>query len=493
MACAGNCRVKRDVERARDYEGLAARPMVAAGLARQHRNVSQKYKGDAMNRRISRSLIGLVCAFFVIAAQADGYESSEETRQLREQIELMQQQLVRMQQRLDDLESEKDEIEQVRQVAQDQLQRLDQVEEIDQRVAQIEQAAVERQDGIDFGGAVRLNYAWRDFDEQNKDRFGDFEMELFRINVSGSVGDVLLDAEWRRYNDFQAIHHAWVGYNFNDALQMQVGITQTPFGILPFASHSFWFGGTYYLGFEDDYDTGVKFVHTPNEDWTFHYAFFKNPEFANDSRFGRYSFDLVTSGEQQNSETNQLNLRAERHLVVNDDFRVDLGISGQAGQIYNRSTEKNGDRWAVGLHADAYYRNWNLQLQGIRYEYNPDNPDGVSNDFVQKGAFDFPFLMAAEANVVSANIARSFNTHWGPITGVTCYNNFTWIDPDVDNSAESIQNVTGCSVAAGGMFTYFDWIAGKNMWFAGGDGIGLDATTAGKWRSRLNINIGYYF
>ena len=353
-------------------------------------------------------------------------------------------------------------------------------------------AAGAEEDGVEFGGAVRLNYAWRDYDDQNKDRLGDFELELFRVNVRGTVGEIMLNAEWRQYNGFQAIHHAWVGYEFSDDLHVELGITQVPFGILPFASHSFWFGGTYYMGFEDDYDAGVKLVQQAG-DWTFHYAFFKNPEYADDSRTERYSFDLVTGGEQQNSETNQLNFRAARLLQHQDDYSTELGLSLQGGQIYNRATERDGDRWAVAAHMNGNYGPWNLHLQGIRYEYNPRNPAGVSRDFVQFGAFEFPFLVAAKGNVLSANVARSFDVSWGPVTGLNCYNNFTYIDPDVDDSAESIQNVTGCSVSAGGVFAYFDWIAGRNMWFAGGDGIGLDGASAGKWRSRLNINIGYYF
>jgi hypothetical protein len=347
-------------------------------------------------------------------------------------------------------------------------------------------------DGIEFGGAVRLNYAWRDYDTQNKDRIGDFELELFRVNVRGTVGDVILDAEWRRYNDFQAIHHAWFGYRFDDDRHVELGITQVPFGILPYASHSFWFGGTYYMGFEDDYDTGVKFVQQAG-DWTFHYAFFKNPEYTNDGRADRYSFDLVTGGDQQNTETNQLNFRAARLLQHAETRSTELGLSLQAGQMYNRATERNGDRWAAAAHMNGNYGPWNLQLQGIAYEFNPKNPDGVSDDFVQFGAFAFPFLVASKGSVWSANLARSFEVNWGPVTGMTCYNNLTYIDPRSDNSAESVQNVTGCAVSAGGLYTYFDWIAGKNMWFAGGDGIGLDGASAGRWRSRLNINLGYYF
>ena len=347
-------------------------------------------------------------------------------------------------------------------------------------------------DGVTFGGAVRLNYAWRDYDRQNKDRLGDFELELIRLNMRGTLGEVMLDAEWRRYNDFQAIHHAWVGYRFTDTLHAELGITQVPFGILPYASHSFWFGGTYYMGFEDDYDTGIKLVHALS-DWTFHYAFFKNPEYADDSRAGRYSFDLVTSDDQQNSETNQVNVRAARVFRQADDQSTELGVSLQGGRIYNRLTERNGHRWAVAAHLNAERGPWNLQLQGITYSYSPKNPEGVSRDFLQFGAFNSPFLIAARGQVWSANLARAFDIAWGPVTGGTCYNNFTYINPRVDNSANSIQNITGCAISAGGLHSYIDWIAGRNMWFAGGDGIGLAEGSSGRWRSRLNINVGYYF
>ena len=55
-------------------------------------------------------------------------------------------------------------------------------------------AAPAEEEGIDFGGAVRLNYAWRDYDDTNKDRAGDFELELFRINARGTVGEVIIES-----------------------------------------------------------------------------------------------------------------------------------------------------------------------------------------------------------------------------------------------------------------------------------------------------------
>ncbi|MEM6983415.1 MAG: carbohydrate porin, partial [Pseudomonadota bacterium] len=58
-----------------------------------------------------------------------------------------------------------------------------------------------------------------------------------------------------------------------------------------------------------------------------------------------------------------------------------------------------------------------------------------------------------------------------------------------DNSRDTWMNVTGFSVAAGGLFTYFDLVHGKNMPFVGGSLAGDSSET----ERRFNINIGYYF
>jgi len=50
-------------------------------------------------------------------------------------------------------------------------------------------------------------------------------------------------------------------------------------------------------------------------------------------------------------------------------------------------------------------------------------------------------------------------------------------------------NVTGVSVAAGGLFTYFDFVHAKNQPFVGGSIAGDSSET----EKRFNINIGYYF
>ena len=159
-----------------------------------------------------------------------------------------------------------------------------------------------------IGGAARLNYGWRDFSQQDKDKVGDFGLELFRLDVDGDYGNFGLSVQYRWYAPFEAVHHAFISCELSPEWEAQLGIHQIPFGILPYASHSFWFGATYYLGFEDDYDSGLKLLYE-NGAWDLQLAFYKNPEYLNSSRAERYSFDLVTHGEQANEETNQFNFR----------------------------------------------------------------------------------------------------------------------------------------------------------------------------------------
>ena len=156
----------------------------------------------------------------------------------------------------------------------------------------IESDIDEKAGKIDLGGAVRFNYVYREFQANSRSKGGDFEFDLFRLNVDGQYHDLLVSAEYRWYSFMNVIHHGWIGYDFSDTWQGQFGITKVPFGILPFASHSWWFGIPYYIGLEDDYDMGVKFVRE-KAPWNLQLAFFKNGEWGDAGDTERYSFDVV--------------------------------------------------------------------------------------------------------------------------------------------------------------------------------------------------------
>ncbi len=192
---------------------------------------------------------------------------------------------------------------------------------------------------VRVGGAVRVNYYWKDFDEGLRERQGDAGLELFRLNLDGSKNDVLVSAEYRWYTYFDAIHHAWAGADLRDGGRVQAGVTRAPFGLLPYAAHNYWFGVPYFIGLGDDYDLGVKYLRQPGA-WDFRAAFFKNGELGDPANLNRYSLDVVSVGadsdagleEDRNRETNQVNARVAYTFGKDTFCPAEAGISGQWGQ-----------------------------------------------------------------------------------------------------------------------------------------------------------------
>lgn len=345
---------------------------------------------------------------------------------------------------------------------------------------------------IKFGGAVRINYAWKDYDDQNKDKTGEFGFELFRLNADIDYKDIFLSVEYRWYDNFYAVRYGYFGYHVNNNLSFQIGVHQVPFGMNPYASHSFWFNATYYLGFEDDYDAGIKFIYQ-DENWNLQAAFYKNAEYNDSKRYGRYSFDLVTDDVQTNEEINQWNLRSIYKWKTTKNLVMNIGLSGEYGEIYNQTTNNMGDRYAIAVHNNAYYKNWNLQLQWINYEYRPNNPENISPKTIQFGAFMYPFMVTSKANVYTINLAKDFHINGKYIDKIKIYSDLSMVNPKKGYGSNSKQFVLGTTIIKRGLYAYFDYIMGQNMWFSGGPGIGLMHPDDENWNSRLNINIGYYF
>ncbi|WP_041416626.1 membrane protein [Shewanella halifaxensis] len=355
-------------------------------------------------------------------------------------------------------------------------------------------AAEQTEDGIKLGGAVRVNYAYRDYDEANKDKGGDFYFDMAAIKFDGKHGDWGLSAEYRFTSGTNYIKYGYAYYDVDPDWQLQVGINKVPFGNPDFISNSYWFGIPYYLGFEDDHDTGIKAVYEKNG-WHTDLAFYKSAEYG-PSENKRYSTDIYSgtiaaSGiTYYNEETNQFNLR-QTYTAEHEGGQTTLGGSAQYGQIYNSNTGNNGDRYAVALHLDSSYKGWNLQLQAMQYEY--DAADAVDANKIAVSVVSWQYEIASKGQSYSANIAKTFATDWG---SVKCYNDFGLMTPDVDDSSydNSMQNVTGCAISAGPTYTMVDFVMGKNMTFstANNDHVGLPEM-GDSWDKRVNINFGYYF
>jgi len=349
---------------------------------------------------------------------------------------------------------------------------------------------------LKIGGALRFNYNLSSWKDGQKDRGGDFGYDMFRVNVNGSYQGIYIDAEYRLYSrSFGGgfLKQGWLGYRFNEKEEIQVGLTQVPFGIQQYNSHNWFFNLTYYFGLEDDHDMGVKYVHIDDK-FEYNLAFFKNAE---ELRFGgtsevspdRYSYDVVG----RNKEVNQFN--GKLIYKFGDSIKNRLGTSVQYGGLYNLDTEKTGTHYGLALHYEMFYKNWNVKLQAMNIDHDPENLPGESREIIKMGAYGFPYEVASDFNIYTIAISKSIPVELGPISNIQFYNDFGYQDKKVDNFEDSFMNVTGMLITAGQVYTYVDYAAGYNQSWLGGNFVD-DFSTGNpdaKWEARFNINIGYYF
>lgn len=345
------------------------------------------------------------------------------------------------------------------------------------------------EDKLTWKGALRFTYFLNDYDREAESRYGDSGLDLFRIGVDGQHQNFLVSAEYRWYPYMETLHHGWIGYQLPEGDQVQLGVSQVPFGILPYASHNFWFGIPYYIGLSDDYDLGIQYVRERGP-WNLNLAFYKNEELGSATNLDRYSFDVVQVGAEQNRETNQANARLTYTLNRDTSSVHELGLSGQWGQLFNSTTGNTGDHWAVAGHLDSRIGRWNFQLELAHYEYNPKNPPGLTDQTVRLGAFSGSYDISSKGSVAVANAAYNMPVPWEFLDQILLYNDFSILFKDF-GFEESQLNTTGAAIGVGPLFIYLDLIHARNMVYF------EDGSLAGQgnheWSRRLNLNLGYYW
>lgn len=392
------------------------------------------------------------------------------------------------------------------------------------------------EDGFKVGGAVRFNYRYMDWDDEdyarvNKEQKGEFLLDTYRINVDGTYKDIDLSLEYRFYSGYHMLHHGYLGYAFNDKLSMQLGVNQVPFGIQKYASHNWFFSIAYYLGLEDDYDAGIKFIYDNGKGLNLKFAYYKNDEGnytgASDNS-SRYSYDLVDETyfgmRSNNRESGQFNVRIAQ-TFKGKDWSIEVGLSGQYGMLFNEALNRidrladpesvytgDTDPWgthsAVAGHVNATFGAFNLMAFGMFVDHSPktvneseliyeDDESFVDSDYsediVVYGAYDFPYPVASKGIVLAFEPAYTVPVSWGPISSLQFYNDFSVYLKDNDEFENTLHNITGVLVTAGSVYTYVDVAQGKNNpWLGQFTGLGPGVEDA-KWKMRFNINIGYYF
>ena len=116
---------------------------------------------------------------------------------------------------------------------------------------------------LKIGGALRFNYNYSDWKPENRNRGGEFDFDVFRLNVNASYKKFDLAADYRFYpssSGGRMLREGWIGYRFSDSHRLQIGLTTVPFGILPYTGNNYFFNLNYYAGLEDDADMGDKIL-----------------------------------------------------------------------------------------------------------------------------------------------------------------------------------------------------------------------------------------
>ena len=387
-------------------------------------------------------------------------------------------------------------------------------------------SAAPQEPSLHVGGAVRYNLLLANYESGIDATSGSFTFDTWRLNVLyDNPGGIGLNFEYRFYPTFGThfIKQGWLDYSLSAQTELQLGVTQVPFGNLQYNSNNWWFSLAYYVGLEDDHDMGLKLTHT-TEKYQLDLAYFYQPEPEGPpARFGtggagRYSYDVIPDGNASLAERNQFNVRGALFL---DNGEV--GVSLQYGQLYSLVLDQFDNRIASAVHGRFNFGNFNVMPQFLYYNMDAVDNNGRNLSTVYMGAYGIPYQVSTEAWMATLGLSYSYDVDMGPISNLTFYNDFgymqnlvgegeTWLADGssltLDNHFESsIQNITGFLVSAGPVFTYVDIAQGINQpWLTEQFGVGvgpghgdLDGHPGytgdgnSEYNIRFNINIGFYF
>jgi len=447
---------------------------------------SRTKKGESRVKPIHGAYVAGL--FVIIAAvSSPSARASKDNSRVDQRIETLQKQVDALQQQLDTLRRQQaasaSAAHTAARVADTATQKADAAQH----------SADAAKPNIKLGGAVRFQYTLNGYDAGNRRRHGDVQFDMLALNFDGSIKHIELSSQIRFYQYMRVLHHAWIGYHFTPTQQLQAGLTKTPFGVLPYDSHNYFFSSNYYLGLEDTYHLGAKYVYDAAP-WNLQLAFFKNDGVGGAPK-DSYTYNVVgyrlpgdatgadPTTTQPLSAVNTGVARLAYTFTPAKAVNVEVGLSGMRGGLDSNGI--NGGYYdAYAAHVDADIGRWNVQLEALRYHYLTTG--GYARLAV--GAYDFYDSIPTRADSYTANVAYGLPVTLGPVSLLTFYTDSSLVNDKNAALPATWMNVTGVSVTAGGLFTYFDFVTARNQPFIGGSLAG-----DGGINHRFNINVGYYF
>lgn len=450
-----------------------------------------------LSHRLAAATLALTAA---LAGPATSHAAAQQSSELEARVMELEQALA----------AARAELQQARQGEQAARTELDTLKTSVAETDQGEQNNFAIEDGLggtlNIGGAIRANYAFGDYGSKTgapsraEGDDGNMTLDVFRINLDYDNDDFLAKAEYRFYNGYHMLHTGWLGHNFDDGGQVQLGVNRVPFGPGAYGvSQSWFFDQHYYVGLSDDMDLGIKYSR-PLGNWKFDIAYYYSDEgtWAGASKdSARYSYDIVNESGNGYEERNQFNLRGI-YSLADATIPTDIGFSLQYGELDSKGAQDDGDHYAASVHMINKWNNFTLASQLTRYEYDVDarQPLGTAKR-VQFGAFDFPSTAAAEGWIPAVSLSYYHATpgiDW--LDYVIPYVEYSAIIKDESSFNDSELATIGAAWGHGGWYIYTEVAYSNGNEFVGGEtafGDRLGSNTDDDWMYRFNVNLGYYF
>lgn len=359
---------------------------------------------------------------------------------------------------------------------------------------------------LDIGGALRTNY--RDEHWDTTENNGRFLFDTFRLDVQATYKNLYSDlGYWFQDDGKRSIDRGFVGYRLNANSNLQLGAPFKPFGLEPYPQFGWSYHLPFFMGYASSAGTGLKYSYK-DQDWDVQLGFFPRM-LPSDIRYspevGRYA-DLkdnaiaFTQSRQDNEKRNQINARVAR-TFNSDGWKTEIGASLVTAQLYNATTKDDGDYWAAGVHAIINKGLWTVTSQAIRYEYDPENPSGVSKDSVLMGGNGLTpaYLIASKASLASVNLGYDVYTPTlGQLKKVKLYTDYSRMMKDKSAWDDSQMFTVGAQFLAMPVMAWVDftWARNANPYGGAENGSGFTNTSSvgsNEWYYRTNVNIGYYF
>lgn len=345
---------------------------------------------------------------------------------------------------------------------------------------------------VTFNGALRVHYKDEFYNKTRKREGGEFGFDLFGLVVGASYKKFKVFADMRLMpSSFGGTmpKEGWVGYDFQNGDDIQVGLVQDPFGNLDYNSYSWFLGIGYGLGFEGKYSMGVKYHHK-GETWDWQAAFMKNAmeTFTNDKDLRDNQWSASVLGDQK--EINQLSGQLIYKVKTGAGFH-NIGVSAKVGQLYNFEEDKMGDRNAFAVHYNLEYKGLGIKAEAYKYQFNKKGSGDPA--YVDMGSFNYTYQAAAEGTVVAVSARYSIPFKSKKLNEIAFYSEYGQLKKKYKLDP-SYMLTNGVMVRlANSIYTYLEYVAGYNHPFLGGSAGSLYNDSDNKWHARLQCNIGYYF